>query len=123
MSYQKEALDKLAREFSAGSYDRYASAMKKAVRDALEDFCCQDEEFAQAVAQGGSFEECMKAVAKGCGSSISDLTAYKKAVQFYFPGAKVNMQLTIDLIGDAEKKTPDEQGGAKGVILDLWSLL
>lgn len=35
------------------------------------------------------------------GDSISDLEAYKKAVQFYFPGAVVNMQLTIDLIGTA----------------------
>ncbi len=36
--------------------------MKDAVRTALEEFCRQDAEFAQAVAQGGSFAECMKAV-------------------------------------------------------------
>ena len=76
-------------------------AMASAVAAQLEDFCGQDEEFAQAVVQGGTFSECMKKVAAGVGGSISDLEAYRKAVQFYFPGAEVRMQLTIDLIGSA----------------------
>lgn len=45
--------------------DRYGDAMKSEVGKALQDFCRQDAEFAQAVAQGGSFAGCMKAVAKG----------------------------------------------------------
>lgn len=77
--------------------------MAKPVMNALKDFCLQEEEFAQAVVQGGSFVDCMKKVASGVGNSISDLDAYKKAVQFYFPGAEVKMQLTIDLIGKAAK--------------------
>ncbi len=80
-------------------------AMKGAVLAAVKDFCVQDEEFAQAVVQGGTFSECMKKVAAGIGNSISDLDAYKKAVQFYFPGAEVKMQLTIDLIGKAAGET------------------
>ena len=48
-------------------------------RDALLEFCRQNEEFAQAVAQGGSFQECMKAVAQGVGNCISDLEAYRRA--------------------------------------------
>ena len=75
--------------------------MAPAVAAQMESFCRQDAEFAQAVAQGGSFSECMTAVAKDVGNAISDLDAYKKAVQFYFPGAEVKMQLTIDLIGKA----------------------
>ncbi len=35
------------------------TAMAPAVREALEKFCEEDGEFAQAVAQGGSFPECM----------------------------------------------------------------
>ena len=74
--------------------------------------------------QGGTFEDCMKAVAKGCGSSISDLDAYKKAVQFYFPGAQIRMTMTIDLIGAAAgKSAAQEPEQPKGVILDLWALL
>lgn len=84
-------------------------AMAGAVFATLKDFCLQDEEFAQAIVQGGSFADCMKKVAAGVGNSISDLDAYKKAVQFYFPGALVHMQLTIDLIGKAAgKKAPAE---------------
>lgn len=83
-------------------------AMAPAVAAQLESFCRQDAEFAQAVAQGGTFADCMKAVANGVGSSISDLDAYKKAVTFYFPGAKVHMKLTIDLIGDAAGESEPE---------------
>lgn len=83
-------------------------AMARAVFAAIKDFCLQDEEFAQAVVQGGSFADCMKKVADGVGNSISDLDAYKKAVQFYFPGAEVKMQLTIDLIGKAAEPEPQQ---------------
>ena len=38
------------------------------------------------------------------GSSISDLEAYKKAVQFYFPGAEIKFHMTIDLIGKAAEE-------------------
>ena len=84
-------------------------AMAAPVAEALRSFCKQDAEFAQAVEQGGSLAECMTAVAKGVGSYISDLDAYKKAVAFFFPGAKIRMQMTIDLIGDAALPTPEEQ--------------
>lgn len=92
---------KLNEESKAGTYDRYAKAMKDYVLTALKDFIRQDEEFAQAVAQGGTFNDCMKAVAKGCGNSISDLEVCQRAAQFYFPGAKIHFQMVIDLIGDA----------------------
>ena len=84
-------------------------AMAPAVAAQLESFCRQDAEFAQAVVQGGTFADCMKKVAEGVGNCISDLDAYKKAVAFYFPGAKVHMKLTIDLIGDAAGETEPEE--------------
>lgn len=89
------------------------SAMKGAVRDALLDFCRQNEEFAQAVVQGGSFKDCMTAVAKGVGSSISDLEAYRRAVSFYFDGAKVNFSMNIQL---EPAETETDRGG---LLLDL----
>lgn len=125
MAYE-EAKAKLEREAKEGTYDRYAAAMKGAVLDALIDFTQQDEEFARAVLDGGSFADCMKAVAKGCGTSISDLEAYGKAVSFYFPGAKIRMKMTIDLIGDAAKGTdaePEDAPAPKGLILDLSDFL
>lgn len=119
--YLDDALKKLDEEYKSGTYDKYAAAMKKAVRDAVEDFCRQDEEFAQAVVQGGSFTDCMKAVAKSCGSSISDLEAYRRAVRFYFPGAEIHMRMTIDLIGAAAGE--DGEPSAAPMILDFTQFL
>lgn len=91
-----QALKKLASECKNGKFGHYANIMKQSVRDALEIFIRQDEEFAQAVAQGGNFTDCMKEVEKGVvKGAISDLDAYKRAVQFYFPGADVEFQMKI----------------------------
>ena len=95
--WYEQAKSKLEAEKKAGSYDRYASAMKGAVCEALDGFCRQDAEFAQAVVQGGTFADCMKAVAKGCGSAISDLEAFRRAVRFYFPGADVKFHMSAPM--------------------------
>lgn len=126
--FRDQALEKLRKEAVAvsGSKER---AMSEAVRATLENFAGQEEEFAQAIVQGGSFPDCMKAVAKGVGGHISDLEAYKKAVQFYFPGAEIRMQMTIDLIGtaakDSEPYTPKHASNAKpeSIVLDFRNFL
>lgn len=107
-NWPTEAVKKLTAE-KKDVTGRKEKAMATAVFDAIKDFCRQDPEFAQAVVQGGSFADCMKAVAKGVGNSISDLEAYKKAVAFYFPGAKIHMTMTIDLIGDATAPMPEPE--------------
>lgn len=119
--YLDKALKKLEEEYKSGSFDNYANIMKSAVKDTLADFCQQDDEFAQAVVQGGSFTDCMKAVVKNCGTGISDLEAYRRAVRFYFPGAEIRFQMTIDLIGDAAKADETENAGA--LILDIMQFL
>ena len=118
MGYFEEARRKLDEEAKAGKFGAKAAAMKKAVRDALVSFCEQDEEFAQAVVQGGSFEECMKQVENGVGNSISDIDAYKKAVRFYFPGAEVSFRMEIDVCPNRVK-----QEEKKTVLLDLGDFL
>lgn len=106
-NWATQALNKL-KEGKKSVSGQKEKAMAPAVAAQLESFCRQDAEFAQAVAQGGPFSACMKAVADGVGNCISDLDAYKKAVQFYFPGAEVKMQLTIDLIGKAAGEAESE---------------
>ena len=97
MSLLSEAKDKLNREMQSGSYDKYAAAMKTAVKDALIDLCVQSESFARHVVEGGSFEECMKKVAKGVKNShISDLAAFDIAVKHYYPKAKVSYSIIIE---------------------------
>lgn len=122
-NWAAQAVKKLDGEIKAvtGAKEK---AMANAVLAAIQDFCRQDAEFAQAVVQGKSFAECMKRVAAGAGNSISDLDAYKKAVQFYFPGAEIRMQLTIDLIGRAAEAEEAEEAApvaeqAKIISLDL----
>lgn len=104
---QTQALAKIDEGAKAAGFGRVADAMKDFVATALRDFIRQDAEFAQAVVQGGSFAECMAAVAKGVGSHISDLDAYGKAAAFYFPGCKIHYKMELDLIGD----TPAAGGG------------
>lgn len=119
-SWVVKAQEKLEQESKKvnGSKEK---AMAKAVATALSDFCGQDREFAQAVCQGGSFQQCMTEVAKGVGTCISDLEAYKKAVQFYFPGAEIHMQMRIDLIGRAEEQEDATKQG--GILLNLEDFL
>lgn len=99
--------------------DKYGEVMKQAVHDALLNFIAQDEEFAQAVAQGGSFADAMQAVAKEIkGQSISDMEAYGAAVRFFFPGAEIRVSMTIDLIGEGAGQI-GMQHDNNAVIIDL----
>lgn len=117
MSWNIDAVQKLDGEYKDFKGDRYEAAMKRPVLEALKNFCAQDEEFAQAVAQGGSFADCMKAVAKNCGSSISDIEAYRRAVSFYFDGAQVEFQMKIVLTPAAASEM------SRGIVLNFEDFL
>lgn len=107
-------------------HENKAKAMAPHVRDVLSSFAGQNEEFAQAIAQGGDFDKCMAAVAKGVGTHIPDVEAYRKAVQFYFDGATVHMELHLQLEPDEgsaplpEKETPAR---SRGMTLSLDDFL
>ena len=124
-SFYTQAMTKLDGEAKTAKLDRRGEVMKSAVLKALKDFCDQDEEFCQAIVQGGTFEDCMGAVSKGVGQSISDLDAYTRAVQFYFPGAEIRYSMTIDLIGAAAgaESVDAETDESRGLILDISSFL
>ena len=112
--WQDKAIEKTTAERKEVKGQR-ESIMADSVLDMIHEFCIQSEDFARAVAEGGTFAECMAAVAKGVGNSISDIDAYKKAVQFYFPGAEIQVQMQII----TEKK----QEGTKPLMLSLEDLL
>ena len=119
-----EAIRKLNEELKSGKFDRYGAAMKDAVHKALVCFCRQDGEFAQAVVQGGSFEDCMKAVGKAVkGGSISDIDAFTAAVRFYFPGAGIDVQMTIDLCASVRGESGGEPAGSSGIALSLLDFM
>lgn len=91
--YLKKALEKLAAaKAPTGAKEK---AIFVPMVKTLTDFCHQDGEFAQAVAQGGSVADCAVACVKGVGGAISDLEVYRRAAQFYFPGCEVEMTMKI----------------------------
>lgn len=115
--YKDKAIE-MIKKHKAGKLSNHGHAVSGAVKDILLMFCEQEEEFAQAVVQSDKkIDECIEYTVKGAGQSISDIDVYKRAAEFYFPGAKVQMRLTIDLIGDAvtpptpknENDTPPRQ--------------
>lgn len=121
--YFDQAKAKLDKEKKEGKYDRKGEAVLSSVVKTLKDFAGQEEEFAQAIVQGGSLSDCIAAVMKGVGSSISDLEVYKRAAAFYFPGADVHFSMQIDLA--PEDKTPVDHtpDKPKGLLLDLSAFL
>jgi hypothetical protein len=117
-----QKLDKELKELTKTT--KHITVMKQPVHDALVDFCREVNEFAQAVYQGGTFAKCMEAVAKDCGNALSDLEAYRRAVQFYFPGADIRVQMRVSLCPDAEPEdAPVPTKREEPVILDLLDAL
>lgn len=114
-----QAIAKIDKELAAYTGDKYGNAMKLYIIGVLKDFCWQSEEFAQAVVQGGSLSDCMKAVTgKIEGNAISDLDACKAAAEFYFPGCVVEFQMTLHMSKyEAEEKPED------GILLKLEDFL
>lgn len=116
MSTIEKITEKLDKEEKGGKFDRYASVMKKYIKEALLTLCGQSERFAAAVLDGDTFEDCMKAVAKNIGGSISDLEAVKRAVKFYMKGADVSFQMVIQERGEQAQREKGRAGtdGAQG---------
>ena len=134
MEFLEQAREKLKKELPGVSGQK-EGAVKLYVMEALLRFAEQDEEFAQAIVQGGSFRDCVAAVCKGVGNSISDLEACRRAAAFYFPGSTVRFEMHIELIGEAGSTDchanaaalarNDGGAGAKsgGLVIDLADFL
>lgn len=102
---------------------KYQSAVAKETATALRTFCEQESEFQQAIEQSGkSYQQCLDSIMNGISGSVSDLDVYSKAVQFYFPGAKVHFRMEIDLIGDASPR-PTTEAKPKSLSVSFDSLL
>ena len=77
-------------------------------------FCRKSDKFAKSVVDGGSFKECIEKISKDMDRrACSDFAAYNMAVNFYYPGAKVEYTVNIVL--------PDDSNNI--IELDLLSLL
>lgn len=134
MGFYQEAEARIHKELPSVKGQK-EGAIKGAVKDALLNFARQEEEFAQAIVQGGSFGGCMAAVCKGIGTSISDLEAYRRAAAYYFPGSDVRFEMRIELAGEAgDERTDchanaaamarnDREESKSGLVIDLADFL
>lgn len=73
-----------------------ASIVADSAHEALCNFCRQSEAFAQKVAEGGSFADCVRSVMGVNVYAMSDLDVYKKCAGYYFQNATIGMMLTIN---------------------------
>ena len=102
---------------------RYEKAVNSAVANALREFCGQSEEFARAIVESDkTYDDCLTAICKGLGSSISDFDLYTKAVQFWFPGAIVEYKMTIRM-SEYEVEEEQHEEPKTDISLSLDSLL
>lgn len=94
----------LNQEVNGGVNHNKEAAIAPYVRETLLQFAEAEPEFAQAIVQkGGSFAECCRACVKNTDNHISDKDVYEAAAKYYFPGATVKFEMTINLVGEAEK--------------------
>ncbi|MCM1167088.1 MAG: hypothetical protein NC401_13870 [Ruminococcus sp.] len=123
---KEEAIKKLETEFEdCKSLSQKGKAVSSAVLDALKEFCKQNEEFSRAVVQTDKpLKDCIESTVKGCGSAVSDIEVYRKAVQFYFPGADIKFSMTIDLGDEGYSNNPvSDEKKSSGLRLSLDELL
>ena len=107
-NYQKQALDKINNESKSikvnGAHSNHVlNVIKEPVLDALKNFINQDNEFAQAIVQGGSLSECFQHIIDLFSNkdyALSDIDTYSEAVKFYFSTATIHWNMTIDVCGN-----------------------
>lgn len=104
--------------------NRYMEVVAEPVAKALHGFCRQSEEFARAITETDrTFEECLLTITKGMGQAISDIDTYQRAVEFYFPGAKIEFKMTIRM-SEYETEEPEPiHKPKKKIDLSLGSLI
>ena len=107
VDWRAKAKAKLEDENKAFKGGREAQAVRDYILKTLIYFADQEPRFAEVVCNTKrTFSECCAAVVHNAGGMISDLDAYRRAVQFYFPSAEVEFVMNVKLTGAAP--TADE---------------
>lgn len=110
-----------------GKLNQKAGAINKPTAAAMELFCEQSEEFARAIVEcDKTFSDCLNAIVKDIGNAVSDFDVYSKAVEFFFPGAKVEFKMLIHMseydMNESQETIPKIQESSN-ISLSLDSLL
>lgn len=99
VDWRAKAKEKLEAEDKLFKGGRAAASVQSYVLRALLNFADQEPRFAEVVCNTErTFSECCAAVVHNAGEVLSDLEAYRKAVQFYFPNAEISFSMNINLM-------------------------
>ena len=102
VDWRAKSKEKLEAEDKLFTGSRSAQTVQSYVLRALLSFADQEPRFAEVVCNTKrTFSECCAAVVHNAGEVLSDLDAYRKAVQFYFPNAEISFVMNIKLTGEA----------------------
>lgn len=102
VDWRAKAKTKLEDENKAFKGSREARAVRDYILKTLICFADQEPRFAEVICNTKrTFSECCAAVVHNAGGMISDLDAYRRAVQFYFPNAEVEFVMNVKLTGAA----------------------
>lgn len=94
VDWRTKAKEKLEAEDKLFKGGRAAASVQSYVLRALLNFADQEPRFAEVVCNTErTFSECCAAVVHNAGEVLSDLEAYRKAVQFYFPNAEISFSI------------------------------
>ena len=99
---QKQAIEKIEKETKEFKGDKYGRVIYMPVAETLKQFCGNEQFAAAVLGSDKTLSDCCKEVTKGVKGSLSDIEAYKRAVQFYFPGADIKIDMRIILSGAEE---------------------
>lgn len=117
-----EVIKKLDKE-SKDVKGNHEGVMAPDTKKAIITFCRQSEEFCRAVLDGGTFADCMKAVARNCGQSLSDFEAFSRAVKFYFPTATIHFEMHINTEGNNDLSDAPAEETSSALTMSLDDLL
>ena len=110
VDWRAKAKEKLEAEDKLFKGGRAAASVQSYVLRALLNFADQEPRFAEVVCNTErTFSECCAAVVHNAGEVLSDLEAYRKAVQFYFPNAEISFSI------DDEAKSIEQLAALEGV--------
>ncbi len=126
-----DAIRKLDASLEVSKLSQKGKLVSKHVIKALKEFCRQNGEFAQAVAQSDkTVAECIEETVKGTSNYVSDIEVYRRAAAFWFKGATVKFVMTIDLGDNGFSNNSDvpnsdvvQSPAKKGLSLSLDELL
>lgn len=118
---KSQAIQKIDAELKAYKGDKYGEVMKNKIAEVIKNWCNQNEEFAQAVVQGGNFEDCMKKVVKQVKGNYADSDSICPVVaEFYFPGAVVEETILIRM---SKHEAEEVSESDSGILLRLEDFL